>query len=145
MCSKFRKFINLNFGDKFLLFITGMLSLYFSLIVLAFPFKFIVSILGTKAKVLSNELSLPEIQKVKRVEKCISRLSRHFPVKIKCLPKAMAAKYILKRYGLESTLYIGVSLEKAKSFHAHAWLVCGGIIVSGKEEVDQFKSLVFFS
>jgi len=145
MYLKFRKFIKLNFGDKFLLLIAGMLSLYFGLIVLIFPFKSIVSILGTKAKVLSNELSLPEIQKVKRVEKCISRLSRHFPIKIKCLPKAMAAKYILKRYGLDSTLYIGVSLVKTKSFHAHAWLVCGGIIVSGKEEVGQFKPLVFFS
>lgn len=145
MYSKLRKFINLKFGDKFLMLITGILSIYFSLIVFIFPFKFIASLLGAKSKVLSNDMGESQFQKVRRVEKSISRLSRHFPIKIKCLPKAMTAKFVLKMYGVDSTIYIGVSLEKSKSFHAHAWLVCGGIIVSGKEEVGQFKPLVFFS
>lgn len=45
--------------------------------------------------------------------------------KSKCLDQAMTAQRMLKRRGLQSTLYFGMVKEKDQSLIAHAWLRCG--------------------
>ena len=53
------------------------------------------------------------------VPKCV-------PWKSKCLDQAMTAQRMLKRRGLQSTLYFGVVRAKeGGALNAHAWLRCG--------------------
>lgn len=48
----------------------------------------------------------------------------------KCLVKALTARRLLAKHGIESTLYLGVGKEDGKMV-AHAWLRCGEMYVTG--------------
>lgn len=49
-----------------------------------------------------------------------------------CLPQALAGVWLLKRWGVESELRIGVAREETGSIGAHAWVERDGEIVVGK-------------
>lgn len=60
-----------------------------------------------------------------------------------CLVQALAAKWMLRRRGLRSTLYLGVRHGQAGALEAHAWLQCSDFWVvggdgSGFTELAQF-------
>ena len=61
-----------------------------------------------------------------------------------CLVQALAADAILRRRGLTSELRIGVRVRGNSDapFKAHAWVECGGTVVTGAiEELADFKVL----
>jgi len=47
-----------------------------------------------------------------------------------CLEKALAGKWMLRRRGISSTMYVGVA-KRGTEFIAHAWLVGEGQTVTG--------------
>ncbi len=67
-----------------------------------------------------------------------SRANRYVSWRSKCYEQAIAAKMILRGYGLESTLYYGVAKDAGGQLLAHAWLRCGDYIVTGRMGMDQF-------
>jgi len=61
-----------------------------------------------------------------------------------CLVQALAADAILRRRGLTSELRIGVRVPRNHDvpFKAHAWVECGGTVVTGAiDELADFKVL----
>ena len=64
----------------------------------------------------------------------VARVARRVPWESKCLVQAMVAQRLLRGYGINSTLYLGVSRDKDDNnkMIAHAWVrsgpysVCGG-------------------
>ena len=50
---------------------------------------------------------------------------RYLPWSSKCLDQAMAGQQMLKRRGLQSTLYFGLVKGQESALNAHAWLRCG--------------------
>ena len=66
----------------------------------------------------------------------VARVARRVPWESKCLVQAMVAQRLLRGYHIESTLYLGVGLDKEKeagnNMIAHAWVrsgpyhICGG-------------------
>jgi hypothetical protein len=56
----------------------------------------------------------------------------------KCLVRAMAAMRMLKRRGIESTLYLGTGRDEAGRLAAHAWLRSGSRYITGAEERRRF-------
>ncbi|CAG4991938.1 hypothetical protein DYBT9275_00859 [Dyadobacter sp. CECT 9275] len=52
------------------------------------------------------------------------------PVTLLCLPRALAAKYLLKNEA-SLTLQIGVEINSQKAFEAHAWVEKNGLIIIG--------------
>ena len=62
------------------------------------------------------------------------RALRASPVKIVCLPQALAARWMLNRRKIPNTLKIGFdSASDRPSHNLHAWLVVGGEVVLGGE------------
>jgi len=49
-----------------------------------------------------------------------------------CLPNAVAARRMLARRGIGSTMHLGVGFHEGQALHAHAWLEADGIIVTGE-------------
>ena len=47
-----------------------------------------------------------------------------------CLEKALAGKWMLRRRGIASTMYVGMA-RKGSEFIAHAWLVGEGQTLTG--------------
>lgn len=54
----------------------------------------------------------------------------HLPVELLCLPRALATKYLLRKVP-SLTLEIGVEINAAKAFEAHAWIEKNGSIIIG--------------
>jgi hypothetical protein len=68
------------------------------------------------------------------VSRRVERVAQRVPWESKCLVQAMVAQRLLRDYGVDSTLYLGVSRDKegGGKMIAHAWVrsgpysVCGG-------------------
>lgn len=72
------------------------------------------------------------------VKEVMDLLNRRLPWHFKCLPRALAAKKLLNRHGCKCTLYAGVALDEQGKMHAHAWLRCGNLYVTGGEVAAQY-------
>ena len=75
----------------------------------------------------------------------ITRASRFVPWRCKCYESAIAAKMILRGYGLQTTLYYGVTKDQDKKLIAHAWVRCGDYIVTGRPGMKWFTVVGTFA
>lgn len=66
---------------------------------------------------------------------------RYVPGGRGCLPQALAAETLLKRYGFPAELKIGVAMSGGGIFQAHAWVESRGEILVGKAEAHDYKVL----
>ncbi len=89
--------------------------------VLAMPYRKVVSRLSLWDQVLPSPDPEEARDAITRVTWAIATVGRHTPWESNCLARAIAAKVMLRRRGLESTLYLGVR-PGAESLTAHAWL-----------------------
>jgi hypothetical protein len=125
----------LAFGEAWLL-------LHFSkLLILFFPFRSIAARLGQS----QFETSSQAIEKKYwlDVEVAINRASRFTLHKSKCYDQALTGKQMLKRRGVFSTLYFGLS-KAEDGLSAHAWVRAGDRIVTGRAVVAQFTPVAWF-
>ena len=83
---------------------------------------------------------------LRRIRWAIGAVSRRAPWRCKCLEQAVAAKVMLRRRGMESTLYLGVARENSgASVQAHAWLRCGSYYVTGGEDRARYAVVSTFA
>lgn len=116
--------------------------LHFSkLLILMFPFRSIASRLGQS----QFETCSQEVEKKYwlDVEVAINRASRFTLHKSKCYDQALTAKRMLKRKGVLSTLYFGLS-KAEDGLNAHAWVRVGTRIITGRAVVTQFTPVAWF-
>lgn len=67
-----------------------------------------------------------------RVGAVVPRVAKLLPWPVLCLPQAMAAKAMLARRGIASTMHLGaMPTENASGIAAHAWLSVGPMVVTG--------------
>ena len=110
----------------------------------ALPFSRIAPSLGRRMKETplvhdpANESSIRQISQAVRV------MSRHTIWESQCLVKAIAAKKMLERRRIESTLYLGTARDEGGSMIAHAWLRSGSFYVTGAEEMRMFTTVAAF-
>ena len=74
----------------------------------------------------------------------VTRAARYVPFKAVCLPQAMAARFMLKRRGIGSTLHFGAAKGKEQAIDAHAWLDSAGVEVTGYPVGDGFSEIACF-
>ena len=82
---------------------------------------------------------------VRAVAWAVAAASRHVPWDATCLSQAMAAKAMLKRRGIDSTLYLGVCTDPERGALAHAWLRVGSTIVTGGSDRARFTTVAYFT
>lgn len=125
----------LAFGEAWIL-------LHFSkLLILLFPFRSIASRLGqTQYETCTREI---EKKYWLDVEVAINRASRFTIHKSKCYDQALTGKRMLKRRGVLSTLYFGLS-KAEDGLSAHAWVRTGNRIITGRAGVSQFTPVAWF-
>jgi len=76
------------------------------------------------------------------VGKMLERVSRSTWWRSMCLEKALAGRWMLRRRGIASTMYIGMA-RKGQEFIAHAWLVGDGQTITGAGEITYATLAVF--
>lgn len=144
--SKLSAFLALDWRYRILVIESFALLGISRIAVLALPFRWIASRLGTHMAETSieSDLSLEEVQALKRVTWAVRRIRHYTPWNSNCLAQALAAKTMLARRGINSTIYFGVMKNKEEML-AHAWLRSGKVIVIGGKEMKMYTVVGTFA
>ncbi len=114
------------------------------------PFERLERLLGRRLVETSNDLSEGQLQRVRTVAEAIRVVSPHTVWTSNCLPQAIAAKLMLHRRGVASTLYVGAAFRSPtgpnsrRELGAHAWLRAGPLCVTGAEGAEGLGAIVPF-
>lgn len=139
------RFFKLNRSERNLLLLTFTKTTIISLLIFCVPRRIIMRKIGVLGVESTSEIPDENHIIVQQVAKSIQRTVKYSPWKTSCFAKGISAKTILKRKGIKSTLYLGVGKDGLNKITAHAWLRCGSIIVTGKEEMHRFTVVAFFT
>jgi hypothetical protein len=105
------------------------------------PFRRIAFWLGTPGTESSLNASPEQVKVAAEIGWAIGCLARRVPWDSRCLAQALAATWMLRRRGLESTLSFGANHGTSREFIAHAWLRFGPSLVTGGGGHERFKTL----
>ena len=86
-----------------------------------------------------------DIETARRVGRAVSVMSRHVPWSAECLVRAFAARRMLQKRGIPSTVCVGVAKETSEVLESHAWLRCGDAVVTGEKGHGRFEIITTFS
>lgn len=140
------KFSRLNWRDRVRL---GEAVFYLALARLALvviPFKRLAAQLGKQHEQSPNALAQPiQRAQARRIGWAVTTMSRYVPWDSACLAQAVAAKWMLQKRRLPSTLYLGVTYDENKKMLAHAWLRCGQVYVTGAPQHRRFTVVATFA
>ena len=128
--------------QKFLIIEAYLYLLLARAAVLLLPFKRVASLIGSKGEspVEAVTSDIPA-----QVQWSIVTASRYAFWNTLCLTQALAAKFMLNRRGIKSTLYLGTTRPSDEKFLAHAWLRCGEMIVTGEQGREGYTVVACFS
>ena len=128
--------------EDYLFFIEAWMFLHLSkAFILFFPFKKIAAKIGV-SQVETNKESSMDNQHV-LVGISLQRAVKYALHNSKCYDQALAAKFMLNRRHLSSTIYFGLNKEEGQ-LSAHAWVRCGDSIVIGKIGVEKYTPVAWF-
>lgn len=117
----------------------------FRAVILTIPFRRIAPHLGAHmSQTPFREEMKEQYRLAMAVALAINRASRYVPWEAKCLVQAMAGKKMLKRRGIETTLYLGLARKTDLALQAHAWLRCGDKIILGECGLKSFTVVATF-
>ena len=122
-------FIKYN-GEKWMTITVYFYVAYYRLCILLLPMTRIEKMLGIRGEESIAEEEMATIKLAKLVGFHVNRVTEHLPLKRKCFVRALTARRILMKRGINSTIYMGVALEDGKMI-AHAWSRCGQLYVTG--------------
>ncbi len=115
------------------------------------PFPRLARRLGTlvppgdaRVQAAQTAQSAQQAQLAQEIGWAVTRSARYVPFKAVCLPQAMAARVMLKRRGVASTLHFGAAKGRDKPLDAHAWLDAAGVEVTGYPVAREFAEIGCF-
>ena len=83
-----------------------------------------------------------DLATIRRVRLAIQRAVRNVPGSPNCLPQALAARWMLERRGIASSLFIGTERDEAGVPRFHAWLKVGEEWVTGLCDESRYSLLL---
>ena len=137
-------FLKLSFEEKKIFVEAYILLAAISILVEIVPFRWFAGKLGKHMQETTFESNAQIDTTARNTGSLIYKSVRFIPWKIKCLTQAITGKFILKRRGIISTLYLGVKKSESKKLEAHAWLRVGNKIITGKEVYEEFTIVSYF-
>lgn len=146
--TRLANFFRLSFADRLLVSEAFLFLGAARFAVLTVSFRRLASFLGQRDKTINSIVAgrendrSPEVEKVYRA---IWLTSRHTPWLSNCLAKAVAARLMLRRRRINSTLYFGMAKTDAGEFEAHAWLSSAGKILKSGDDPDRYAVVAAFT
>lgn len=139
------RLLALSWADKFIL-LEALLWLGIARAsVLTLPFRWLVRVLRQQSGVTPNADDPATLPTRKRVAWAIAAISKRTPWDSNCLAQALAAKIMLRRRGMASTLYLGVAKAKEGGLDAHAWVRSGNLILTGGYDLSRYAVTATFA
>jgi hypothetical protein len=141
--TRLTSFLRMSGADRGL-FLEALAVLYLArVVVLVCPTRHWPGLFGLQVERDSHpvQASLRDAQRqvVEGVALAVRRTRRACLWREKCLPEAIAASLMLRRRGVASCLYLGVTRGSDQRLKAHAWLASGGEDVIGGREAAGFS------
>jgi hypothetical protein len=134
---------------EILLFSEAWLSLGFARLILIFlPFKKVVGFLGKKGKSRKESTTTDtlNLKTQETIKLAISRACHRSFWRTMCFEQALAAKFMLKRRKIKSTIHFGVAKSAVNNqMTAHAWLESDGFILTGAKGHNNFSVINSFT
>lgn len=134
-------------ADRLLALETAVLLGLARFCVLILPFRWVAAPLGNvnEDSVENAELPNSDKSRLRDIESIIRRVSRNTPWRSNCLAQAIAGQYMLRRRGIASTIFFGLSKDEKGHLGGHAWLHCGGEVLTGESDVDHYAVVATFT
>ncbi len=133
------KFCRIPFRQKKLLMEAIFFLFTSKFMLIIFPFKICKQIFR-KNEVLVKQAS---VQSIKDISIALERANKIAIWRNVCIVKSFAARFMLQRRGIASTIYLGVTVKNEKRLSAHAWLVSRGVYVTPRGDLS-FKEIYRF-
>jgi hypothetical protein len=116
-------------------------------LVLAIPFRWLSLSLGRRMNESGTRMNISDLSIARMIGQAVRSAANNTPWESFCLPRAVAAQWMLKRRRIAASLYLGVSKNEAgpENLAAHAWLRCGDIIITGAEGHRRFTVVAVFA
>lgn len=117
------------------------------LLILAIPFRWLAVSLGKRMTESAPDLEPSALRQACMIGQAVRSAANNTPWESVCLPQAVAGQWMLKRRGINATLYLGVAKanDTSEKLSAHAWLRCGDRIITGAAGHRQFTVVASFS
>jgi hypothetical protein len=106
-------------------------------------FRHLVPHLGAVQQESLAMVSPVQAQVSEQIGWIVRTVSHYTPWTSNCMAQAMTAKFMLRRRGIHSTLYIGVS-KMDELLAGHAWLRVGTSVITGGGVLGRYKRVVYF-
>ena len=133
---KLQRFARLDGADKWLLLRAVVWLAIARLRLAVTPFQKLVEGLSEE-----HGGSEPDADLLDRVGFAVSAAAANVPWRSDCFPQTIAARSLLKGYGLASTVHLGVDRVGANDLLGHAWLTCGNTVVTGGADLDRYTEV----
>jgi len=133
------KFCRIPLNQKILVAEAICFLLASKLLLLLFPFRLCKAVFR-KNEVLDKQ---PSTQTLTEIRVALERANKIAIWKNVCLVKSFAARFMLQRRGIASSIYLGVSIVNETKLAAHAWLISGGVYITPRGDVA-FKEIYNF-
>ncbi|MFH1728805.1 MAG: lasso peptide biosynthesis B2 protein [Pseudomonadota bacterium] len=140
---RIKKFLRLKSENKLFVLELAFFLFFARISIIILSPKYLKIILGKHKQ--NDEAQNVDFQMLNKISYYINKVSKYMPVKSNCLPQAIAAKIMLKRRKINSTLYIGMGKDKKNnSLIAHAWLKVGETPVTGGKNNAEYSEVAYF-
>ena len=135
--ARVRKFLDLGWQERCLLLHTLLLVVSLRAALGLLPFKQVNELLACGATHRRTRCNVSKARVISAI-----RVASAFIPGSTCLTQALAAKYQLERFGLNTQLHLGVARKEDGRLLAHAWLQCDGEAIIGGEIAPRFTPLL---
>ena len=123
------RFTALDGADKRLLLRAAGWLAVARVMMLAMSFNRLAARLSVSDELTGREAD-PEV--LSTVSWAVAAAANNVPWRSDCFPQTIAASKILRRYGYQSTIHLGVERVGDDELAGHAWLMCGDELVTGR-------------
>lgn len=142
---RIKKFFALSWRDRCLFIEAFYLTGLVRLAILLLPFRWLSRFLGVHMRESPMNEDAKKIALAKWIGRMIEAVSRYTPWESKCLVQAIVGKIMLRRRGINNTLYLGVGRGEGHGLVAHAWLRCGETIITGGQNLERYAVVSKFA
>ena len=147
MLRNVRKYFLLT-GQQKKLFVEAYLTLgFYRIAILIRSFKSLVTELNQNEKSTRADFPDEKKQLALLIGDAVTTAANHTPWESACLVQALTAQRMLRKRKIAGMFHLGVTMNSAENdpLAAHAWLVCGGEILTGKAGLEHYTILSTFS
>ena len=152
MLKKLRQFAALDLQQKFLFVQAWFMLGWFRAAILTVSFRRLVRSLEhhqSQPRYLSIENEQMK-QQAFIIGNIVAKAARYTPWQSRCLVQVLVVQRLLDKRNIAGQFYLGVRKGEegendSTGLSAHAWLQCGGIIVSGGSGHEEFAVVSTFS